>query len=176
MLHKSTKIIAAISGIIFIVSVGAWARFLYKVVEQKSVFAERNIEYAQEKSHQKALETLAHTLDDTKSARESLNTRILKDDSVIDLLALIESIGKEQGIELSTNSLSVQPIDDIFETLVINVSVKGPYDSVIYMLKLLEHIPYQASVEKVQVGKEGEVSNAVWNGQFEVKVTKFKKI
>jgi uncharacterized protein YjgD (DUF1641 family) len=176
MLHKSTKIIASIGTLFFLVSVTIGTIFFYIVEKQKAQFIERKIERAQMQANEESLASLFTRLENTADARASLMTRIVREEDVINLLALIESIGKEQNTKLTTNTLVVEPINNTFEMLVARISVEGSYDSVMQVLKVLEHLPYQSSVNNVQlVRNEGE-SISSWTGIYEVRVTKFKKI
>ena len=175
MFHINTKIIAALGGVLLIVSVGACVLFFYRVTEQRVLLQNKVSERAVAKARQSSLTELTKTLEDTKVARESLISRILSENGVVDFLTLIESIEKEQGVEIKTDSLTVEPISEVFEKLVVNISVTGSYTSVVHVLKLLEHLPYQSSLRKVSIGREDRSAN-VWKGMFELSVTKFKKI
>lgn len=176
MLHKNTKILVAISAIIFVVSVAACIAFFWIVSKQKAEYAGLLLERAQAQVHQEALQSLVRTLDDTKQERSSLLSRVLKDDEVINFLALIETLGKEQGVTLTTNSLNVLPGNGTFETLVVNIGVEGSYEEVSYIIRLLEQLPYQSTVNNVKMSRDSEGEASLWKGSFEVKVTKLKKI
>ena len=175
MFHINTKIIATFGILLFMVSVGACALFFYKVSEQKTLLQSKVSERAVAKAHQESLSDLMKTLENTKTERESLISRILGENGVVDFLTLIESIEKEQNVTLKTDSLTVEPISDMFERLVVNISVTGSYASVVHVLKLLEQLPYQSAIRKTNIGREGKTEE-VWKGVFELSVTKFKKI
>ncbi len=175
MLHKSTKIIAAGGVSLFIVSVTAFVLFLRAVENHKVNFIEQTTARAELEAHRATLERLMRTLEDTKEERASLFSRVLKEEEVIDFLALIESLGREQGVTLATNALTVEPIDSEFETLVVRVSVGGSYSGVMQVLKILENLPYQASVADVQLTMSEGEGGALWQSSYSVRVTKFKK-
>lgn len=173
MFHRNTKFITIATTLFFLLGVSVFSVFFFIVTKQKAHFHEKSVERAEIQAHQDSLTALMRTLGDTENERISLRTRIVPDEDVVDILALIESLGKEQGVILTTNSLTVAPINNLFETLVINVSVEGSYQSIIHTLKLLEHLPYQSEVGKVQMENQQGMK---WNGAVEVRVTKFKKI
>src|SRR5690606_5770932 len=100
-------------------------------------------------------------------------SRILEEEEVINFLALVETLGKEQGVELTTSALTVQPLDNVFEYLVMNVQIKGGYESVTHLIALFENLPYQSTLGKLQIRRE---EGGVWIAQFELRVTKFKKV
>ena len=177
--NRSSKIIVTISALILLVSLGVSGFALYLVANQKDTYATRSADLAEKKSHEEALKALTQTLHDTESERASLFSRILADDKVVDFLGSVESLGHDQGVELKTMSLTVEPIDkdknQVFETLVINLEATGSYDAVMHVLALFEHIPYQAEVDNAHITKQGDDSHANWKGEFQLRVTKFKK-
>jgi hypothetical protein len=175
MVRNNTKIFAGISITICMVCVFVSAGFLYVITKQKTHYTEMSTESARIKANQSSLDELIHTLDETTDARATLATSILTEEKVIDFLALIESIGTEQGVALTTNSLTIEPIDTTFETVVITVGVKGQYAAILHVLKLLEQIPYSSSVRNVQM-QSADIEHAdKWEGVFEMRVIKFVK-
>ncbi len=175
MLHRNTKIIAIIGILFFVVSVSSAGMFFYSVEKQKAQFIEQKIERAQMQANEESLVSLVTRLEETQDARTTLRTRILRDEEVIDLLAEIESIGTGQSTELVTNSLTVEPRTDTFETLVIRLSVDGSYEAIMHVLKILEQLPYQSSVNKIQIMRSGAGLSS-WTSVYEVRVTKYKKV
>lgn len=176
MLQRNTKPIAITSGIFFTVSVIIFVLFMLAVSKQKEDLRAQSIEREKVRIHQSSLVSLIRTLESTEKERKSLQTRILKEEDVINLLSLIESLGREQGVTLTTSSLTVEPVDELFETLVVQVNVQGSYVSVKHILTLMEHLPYQTSLGTTQLTRgEGERRD-FWQGGYEVRVTKYKDI
>jgi hypothetical protein len=177
MLQKSTKIIAIISTCIFVACIIILVGFSIIVDRQKTKYIEMNHAHAESKSHHESIEKLTRVLEETQDDRAMLISRVLKEEGVIDLLSLIESVGKEQGVELKTNSLNVAAIgkNEFFETVIVNLNIKGSYASVIRVLKLLEHLPYQSIVSSIHMNSE-EWDSSIWYSTLELRVTKFKKI
>ncbi len=171
MMHKSTKIFIGISSSIFLLSIIVCAGMVYLIIKERAEYAEWNTKRAEIK----AIESSLVILEDTVDERKSLMKRILRkdNDDVITLLTLIEELGKEQQLLLSTKSLSETTTSGAYEPLTINLEAEGKYDSVVHMLKLLEQLPYQVTIGKVQIMKNGE-ADADWKGTYEVKVTKIK--
>jgi len=173
MIRKSTKIITTVSAVTLLVSVAVYIIFLGVVANQKEahiVVAEERIET---KAHQESLQKLTETLKETEGERTALLTRFIKEEDVIDVISLVESLGNEQGVVFTTNSLDVMPINDTLESLVISMKVEGDYTRVHKVLTLLEHLPYQTIITRAQIQESGDVG---WVGVFEIQITKFKKI
>jgi Tfp pilus assembly protein PilO len=173
MLHKSTKILASVSLLIFIGSLAILGGFGYVIFKQKQQYIELYAQNTQLKDKGSSINTLIAELAATQEERAGLEDRILADEEVIDFLALIEAIGREQGVVLVTSSLNVQPVNATFETLVVRMEVEGAYTQVLRVLKLMENLPYQAIVNTVQLNV---VDGSTWKGVYEVQLTKFKKI
>lgn len=173
MVHTHTKIIALITTGIFVAVLVGFVGFWYYVDSQKTKLIEARIAVATQQLQQQSLSTLEKIVESSKADRSELNSIILTEDGVIDLLTLIETIGFEQGTVLKTNALTVTPLNELFETLSITVEVSGTYDAIMRVLTLLENLPYQSSVPKVQMQREGQT--AIWKGIIDVRVTKFKK-
>ena len=175
MLHRSTTIIATAGTLFFLGSLIVFLFAFHTVSEEKATFTDLRIARAETKVHQESYAMLVRKLEETSAERASLFLRILREEDVIDLLATIETLGKEQHVTLKTNSLTVEPIDTSFETLVVNITVTGRYSAVLHVLKILEYLPYQASVGRVQITHIEDETGTVWEGSFQVRVTKFTK-
>lgn len=173
MIHTNTKIIAVISMFVFVVCIIITTVFVRKVEIQKSEYTARLVERAEMRERERSLESLTQALADTKAERESLTARILPED-VISFLAFIEDLGREQGVKLVTSSLTVKPIDAVFENLVLSIEVRGTYTDVIRVVSLFEYLPYQSSLNTLRISRENGENN--WRATFMVEITKFKKV
>lgn len=173
-----TKIIAATSIVFLCASIGATYIFVERVNAKKTAYAEKVVARAEMLEHERSLETLTQALETTKDERESLVTRVLRadEDDFIAFLALIENIGKEQQVILNKSGVVIKSIDAVFEEVVMNIEVRGGYDQVTHVVRLFEYLPYQSSLNKLKLFKEGEEGNEEWRATFEIQVTKFKKI
>jgi len=175
MVHKKTKIVAGIGFIFFLASLACFSSFSYVVYNHKIALNEQLVRAAEIKARESALGALIRVTAVSKEERTALRSYVLEDDRVIDLLSLIENLGKEQGVVVTTNTLTVSSLNAEFENLQITVSAEGSYDAIMHVLGLLETLPYQSAVTKVLLSKVSE-GGALWKGTFDVQVTKFKKI
>lgn len=172
MAGKRTKIIATLGGAFLLVSIIVCAAFFFIVTQKKNSYQARSIERQETKARLESLDALTKTLEETKSEREFIRSRILTEEEVIDFLALIESLGRNQGGDLTTSSLTVSPLNTDFETLDIDIRVRGTYGAIMNILRQFENLPYQVAISAVNITKE---DNDVWVSTFKIKVTKFKK-
>lgn len=174
MIHRNTKVIVVLSLLFLAACAIVSVIFGQAIRERKETYEQLHTERIAMLEREASLGALSEALDNTKEERESLETRILADDDVISFLALIEMIGREQGVQLTTSALNVGPLDASFEELILTIEVRGGYAAVTQTLAIFEHLPYQSSVAKLNLAEEG--SSAIWRAAFEVRVTKFKKV
>ncbi len=176
MLHRNTKIITSISIGLFLMSIIVGGFFLSLLSKQKVYFENLIDKQKEEQEHRRSLLVLSESIAKNAEDRMSLQSRVIPEEGVIGFLSFIESLGKEQSVVLTTQSISVEPISAMFESLVIHISLQGPYESIIRTVKLLERIPYQATIYNLQIHKESKGGDTLWGGSLELKVTKFTKI
>ena len=176
MIHKRTKIIALVSLGLCLCAGLMYAGFFWIVKGHKeSLYAER--ERAAEAAVQaRALSALQETVSTSAEDRAKLQGYILADESIIDLLSLIEQTAVEQGVTLKTNNLTVAPIDDVFEELQVTVHIKGSFNGIMRMLRIIENIPEQSAIPQVTLTKEQGEDTEQWQAQVDIRVTKFKKV
>ncbi len=175
MIHIRTKIIALISLGLCLVTMLAFIGFYWIVNGHKERLTTERLRAAEAEVQANALDALEKTVTTSMEDRAKLQSYILKDEAIIDLLSLIERTALEQGVVLKTNSLTVVPIDDTFEELQVSVVISGTFDGVLRMIRILEHIPEQSAVPMVTLTKS-EAENASWQASVDVRVTKFKKV
>lgn len=176
MVHNKTKIIIGIATTLLLVTVGMCAGFFYLVEQHKLTLNEQMIKIAQERTRKDNLAALVRTVESSKEERSNFTSRIITEEQVIDLLALIETVGREQGTTLATKSLTANPLNATFEELEIHLEATGTYEAVVNTLGLLEQLPYQSRVTQVLITNSGDEEKIEWNASFVVLVTKFKKI
>ena len=171
---KSTHIIALTGGLFFMFSLSAYALFFQQVEQIKETLISRHTEFAQIEKKREVLSTLIKTLESTKNERASITQRVLTEDHVVDILTLIEEIGREQQVVLKTNTISVKPINNVFETVVISVSVEGSYEALVSTLTLFENMPYQCAITNVRFTRNE--NSDMWETQYDIQVTKYKNV
>jgi hypothetical protein len=111
---------------------------------------------------------------ESSDERATLETYILRDENIIDFLALIESVGREQGVGLTTRTLEVVNPDLPYEELKIEIEVVGTHDAVLHTVRMFENIPYQSYMSGLSFAQtsNAEIQNA-WRTSFSLFVTKY---
>ncbi len=177
MTHRNTRIIATVAGVLCLASVGACLGFGYMLSVHRATLATRMMDAATARAHQESLAKLVEIVSKTEAERAILKKRILGSGDAIEFLSLIETLGTEQNVTLTKN-LTVEPINETFETLKMTINMSGSYDDVIRIVSLFETLPYQSVVSRVQIASKEEKGNGtgVWEGSLELLVTKYKKL
>ncbi len=176
MIHTRTKIIAIISLLFLASAVTVYGIFLWVLAGHKEQLAEERRWVAEAASQEQAFSKLEETLAASAADREKLKGFILKDDEIIELLSMIERTAKEENVALSTDSLIVEAKDETFETLIVSLTFQGSFNSVMQIIQILEVLPQQSRISKVELVTTKEDGIQTWQGSVTLKVTKFKKI
>jgi Tfp pilus assembly protein PilO len=146
--------------------------FFYKLETQKDAYETMRMEESERVARIASLTSLLETLDATNSERETIAEHVLAEDGVVDLLALIETLGREQDVLLSTETLTIAPINARFEELVATISVEGRYESVMRTFELLTLLPYETRIQSANL----QQTTNNWRGVFDIRILKFKSI
>ena len=168
---------ASIAGGICILSLCVLGGFQYLLIQHEKELIIQEKKVLDAKEQESRLASMERLVMETEAERAELAGLILKEEDVVDFLALIETLGKEQGVVFKTESLKPIEGKTTFDELELNLSVTGKEKNVLNMLRLLESLPYKSSVERVSFSRNGgNVEDATWLGLFTLRVTKYKKI
>lgn len=147
---KKTQVIACIALALLIISGTA---FLYVSHEVTRIGAEltRQVQLmANQYAQEQMLAELTQLVEDTATDRGQLEQYLLSETDTITFLADIERIGVQQGVELKTNSLAVSE-EDGTSILTAAFSITGPQSLVLRMLTILENLPYESKLTKLDL-------------------------
>lgn len=175
MIHTRTKIIALIAFGLCLGSFAICGAMFFVINGQKQNLYDARLKAAEAEMQARALSALEATVTRSKDDRAKLSGYILADDAIIDLLSLIETTAREQGVKLKPK-LETAPIDDVFEELRISISIDGSFDGIMRILRIIETLPGQGSVPQVSITRGGGEGASVWSGTVLLVVTKYKKV
>ena len=174
MVSRHTKVFGSIAGFIFLASMIVLFVFIYVIISSNSQLTEQKVKREQALLHQQDLDALARLVEETGAERGELMGYVIDDEEVITFLALIETLGREQGVELKTDALTVAEKNDLIEVLQVQISMVGPYDSVLHLLSIFESLPYRSFIANVSFAQAAR--EITWNATFTLHVSKFKKL
>lgn len=181
MIHRKTKIIAGLSLTACIVSLALCIGFAYLVLDHKHTLVEELTAVAVAQSRRASFDELVAIAKNSESERTHLKSFLLEEENIIEFLALIEAVAREQGVEVKTSNLTVVPLG-AFEELTLTLSLKGSYGAILHTLRLLETIPYQSRISAVQLsqGMTEGVGDAQkeegWSALIEMHITKYRNL
>lgn len=179
MIQQKTKIVALVSGILIVLSSAAFFGFLYLVSKHEQTLQDELRAAAEAESRSNALDALIEVTEKTAEERKALAEVILKEENIIEFLSLIETVAREQGVTVKTNSLTPIPLSSDFDTLEIGFELKGDYATVLHVIRLLEMVPYQSTLTRVLLANlsdaENSVDSDVWQATVSMTVTKYRK-
>lgn len=176
MIHARTKIVALIAFALFTAACIAYGAFFWVVSGHKERLGEERLRAAEAEAKKQSLSTLEATVLASAEERARIQEFVLADEDIIELLSLIERTGREQNVTVTTDSLIVNPRDEMFEELNMSLTLTGSFDSVMRMLRILEALPQQSRIPSLTLTKIVEEGQTEWEGRIELRVTKFTKL
>lgn len=124
--------------------------------------------YIQQRQEEQAIATAAFisTFADRQNELASFVVQNGKDVATVSAIVdMIESLGNQAGVEtvrVAQVGFGTQEKTK-YETLSVDVSANGSWDSIIHLLTLLEHIPFRGETRSIRLGKVGQIDPPVWN-------------
>lgn len=108
------------------------------------------IEIENEKKSQQNILGLKRSIELTQEKSVLLDSHFVAESTVVDFIKSIESLAKDRGVEVKISSL--QPGDQIGKQgLFVTLNVDGSFGAVNNFLILLENMPYQIIVNRIQM-------------------------
>jgi hypothetical protein len=170
---RHTKTVGIIAAMFLVVSLGILSGLLYLISATSAKYSAQQTEVAKAQVHQQELSSLARLVEASADERNKLSSYVLSDQDIINFLALLETLAKEQGVTSKIQSLKTTKLNNTFDELTLTVLVRGSYTATLRMLTLLETLPYQSYVEKVDVSRDSSALGG-WTGTFLLHVVKYK--
>lgn len=153
MKRFSKKIHTAFTALLFLG--GAVAVFVlvsHMETREGEALRERLQLIADEQVFEQQFNTLVSTVRDTEEERATLAGFILEDErDTIELLSTLDTIAKEQSVELTTRELRENEVEGSFNTLLLGYEINGQEAAVIRMSEILETLPYHGHVTSFMV-------------------------
>lgn len=181
MVQRKTTFIAVVSTVICVLTIGLCVGFAFIVAEHKRTLVDNLTAVATAEEHRKSLDALVAITKSSFEERASLRTLLLEEEKIIEFLGLIEDLAREQGVGIETSNLTVAPLG-AFEEFTLTLNLTGSYEAVLHVLKLLETVPYQSSISRLQLmqgaGSEGVASGigGEWGATVDMHITKYRNL
>lgn len=165
MIGGRTKIVFIIVSLYLLLSGSALTWFVLRVNETGRAMSEQVKVIADTMAQEQVFRELNDLVSSTEDSRLALEKFVLTEDETIGFLTEIETIGREQKVDLETTSLQVEESEDSdFDTLLVSFSAEGSVVALQKMLSILETLPYHSELRKMKLdyaAKEGTPSLTV---------------
>lgn len=154
-MHAIKRFQPLLLACLFMIGSIAGAYWLWMTVDQYGVeLAEQAQIIADQQAFQSQFVRLEETIEKTAEQRTALGALILQDDGdTIGLLSEFDQIASEQGVELTTQNLSVAELPGSFNELVLSYSLGGSEAAVKRMISIFETMPYHSEVTSVSLAR-----------------------
>ena len=122
-------------------------------------------------------EAIGGVLKETKTLRTRINEYFIFSDGVVGAIERIEGLGERAGVALLIDSANIE--GDTNQVLKLQFRAGGSFESLFYLLSLLNSLPLQLSFERVSIDKkEGDgagdsVLPGAWVGAFTLSIESF---
>lgn len=163
------------------VSVVAGALYAFAVYDMErriTLIHEYEQEIASKEGETTSFARLATLVDETKEDRDRVSTYIVSTDGVVALLKEIESLATTSRASIKIASVAEMPIpgDDkeVFEEVVIAMSLTGSYSEVRHAVALLEVLPYPTKISQIRFESRAEGKVTTWTVPLVLSVLKDK--
>ena len=155
MKQSKTRLLAIISLIFFVVSVGVLSWFVYQIIYAGDQLTQRVEAIAVMNANLKTNAELEVLIEETKEERMTLADLILTEQGTSVFLTEIEGVAQQIGVELSTRSLDViEREEETYNVLSLQLQIEGAHQQVLRMLEILEVLPYHSSMQTLRIIQE----------------------
>lgn len=107
--------------------------------------------------------------------REKIENLFISSDDIASLLQEIEGLGKDSGVAISFETVSID--NNLDNKLRLNILAQGSFEDIFYLLLLIEQLPIKLLFENITIvkneSKEKEETYAGWEGFFNVSVLSY---
>ncbi|MFA6338605.1 MAG: hypothetical protein WCW87_00900 [Candidatus Paceibacterota bacterium] len=197
--NSSTKKILFLSGLLALISATLYF-FVYYQIQSKyeNVFSLKS-EVSKVFQNENNSFFLKKAFVDIESERKNINSHILAHENVVDFIQMVETLGKDNNLDISIESVQTEDIsnsDDVLpvENMKIRIKTEGGFENSYRFISLLENIPYKTDFKTVYLNVRGsdlssedsllpggnlkKKSSSVsqkWSGIIDMNVLKFKE-
>ena len=167
---SQTKRILIISVLVCVFVIAALIGMWY-LIGQQGIALKSNMQAVQDKEELSREQfKLQAILDETVAERDRLRSHVLEgEEGAVKLLSTVDEVAADLGITLETKRLAVRDNKGgLFNTLVIDFSLKGSERSVMKALQLLELMPYRSHLDRISMSRERNVETGTLVSQIEL--------
>lgn len=185
---SKTKQLLIIVLLINAALIGAYAFLFYSIKTKSEEASTLSQNLNAQRMNEEDLTLLRHAVNDMKDDRVKLQSYFIRSSTINTFFDLLESLGKESGTDMKLGS----PIER-GNVLGIDISARGTFADIYYLVKLIEHLPYRIEFKKAYFNSLGVVDtlapsegksanasknktrNASWESSFTIEISGYVK-
>ncbi len=144
---KSTKRLI-LTVVIALGALGVYAAVfwsIYSIADDTNRLAQETADSQERISEERKLNNLAK---DIRPSSDQLESVVVAKDGDIHFIESLETLGKEQGVDLSIVSVD-ESQGAKFNNLVFRIAATGSWERLVHLVNLLELMPYKTAIQSV---------------------------
>jgi len=185
---NKTKQLLIIMLVINAALIGAYGFLFYSIKTKSEEASTLSHDLNAQRANEEDLALLRHAVNDMEDDRVKLESYFVKSSTINTFFESIESLGEESGTDMRLSGLVERG-----NVLGIDVSARGKFEDIYYLVKLIEYLPYRIEFKKAYFnslgmvetpplpeGKSGsaaknKVRNVEWEASFTLEISGYIK-
>jgi hypothetical protein len=156
MKNSTTKTIFYLSVITVLFSIGLFL-FFFRVIQNKNQHASKVLATLQEKITEKAnMVVFEEKIAEVESTHKAIDGYFLSADKIDIFVSYLEKFGEETNTELVVKNVEISKTEK--NKILVSLSIRGKFSSIMQVLALLENSPYQIDVTQTYLNKVNQLT------------------
>ena len=152
-MQKNSTIFMLILTILAVLFASGIFVFMFKVIQNKNEHTSKVLMTLEDKMAQKEnMSVVNQRLTEVETTIKTVNGYFVDSKQVDLFVAYLEKIGVDTGTDLLVKDVGISPTQK--GNLLLKLSVKGTFSSIMQVVSLLENSPYQISITQTYLNKE----------------------
>lgn len=182
MLIKKTKNLLTVFLILNLILVSLYVLLSMEIGKNIEKISNLSNDLSLQLAKEKQLRSFKSVAEDTLLNRAKLNSYLVANDGEVSFINKIEELINISGAETSISTVSVEAynqdavMNEYIEVLRLKLNTAGSWSENIYLLNLLESMPYRISITDLSLDAvtNSDGKNEGWEGIISLKVLKSK--
>ncbi|PIR69266.1 MAG: hypothetical protein COU47_04195 [Candidatus Niyogibacteria bacterium CG10_big_fil_rev_8_21_14_0_10_46_36] len=168
------KSITIIIGVIVLLAFLAWLGrfFVAKISEKQQHLVDIQTEIERMGVRQQNLKDLEILFDEVQQRKDEIDSVFINERSVVRVIESFEARARELGVELEVESASL-PTASAARGPEIQLHLEGSFDALYRYIKVLEVMPFQISIDLVNINKRSSAEGPGWAATIRLTVLSF---
>lgn len=178
---SKTKTLFIPIALVTLISIVIPVMLFFFIYNKKNSIDEITIKIKEEQGKTLQVQKMLSVLSQTKQFRETVSQYLLSDNTIVDFIETVESIGKETGVVVTISGLVADdstnaPVGTINKVKA-RIDGKGKWVDILKFATLIESMPYKVSLSNISLRQDGMTEKSKtpsWNISFQIEILKIK--